>query len=68
MKKESQVKIKHYITMMDSKTSEELDSSNPKLINVSRMMQIAWGCGRIQEVMEMGVQVASQAMEQDEGA
>ncbi|MBA0622992.1 hypothetical protein Godav_008489, partial [Gossypium davidsonii] len=34
------------------------DDSNPKLINVSRMMQIAWGCGRIQEVMEMGVQDA----------
>ncbi|MBA0807489.1 hypothetical protein Gohar_023293, partial [Gossypium harknessii] len=42
----------------NEKRKPELDSSNPKLINVSRMMQIAWGCGRIQEVMEMGVQDA----------
>ncbi|MBA0565269.1 hypothetical protein Golob_010155, partial [Gossypium lobatum] len=47
----------------NEKRKPELDSSNPKLINVSRMMQIAWGCGRIQEVMEMGVQVDSQPME-----
>ncbi|KAK8525070.1 hypothetical protein V6N12_029917 [Hibiscus sabdariffa] len=52
--KESQAKIKRYMTMMDSMTNEELDSSNPKLMNESRMMRIARGSGRhIREVMEM---------------
>ncbi|KAL6285966.1 hypothetical protein ACE6H2_010356 [Prunus campanulata] len=59
--KESQAKIKRYMTMMDSMTNEgnftclaELDSSNPKLINESRIVQIARGSGRqIKEVMEM---------------
>ena len=52
--KESQAKIKRYMTMMDSMTNEELDSSNPKLMNESRMMRIARGAGRqIREVMEM---------------
>nr|XP_023920554.1 signal recognition particle 54 kDa protein 2-like isoform X2 [Quercus suber] len=52
--KESSAKIKRYMTMMDSMTNEELDSSNPKLMNESRMMRIARGCGRqLIEVMEM---------------
>ncbi|KAG2371004.1 Signal recognition particle protein [Vigna angularis] len=70
--KESQAKIKRYMTMMDSMTNEgrhyvftvvinficmhdlELDSSNPKLMNESRIMRIARGAGRqIREVMEM---------------
>ncbi|KAH6782035.1 Signal recognition particle [Perilla frutescens var. hirtella] len=65
--KESQTKIKRYMTMMDSMTNEgnlflklttkviaELDSSNPKLMNESRIMRIARGCGRpIRDVMEM---------------
>ncbi|KAJ6302996.1 hypothetical protein OIU77_016977 [Salix suchowensis] len=52
--KESQAKIKRYMTMMDSMTNEELDSSNPKLMNESRMMRIARGAGRpIRDVMEM---------------
>ena len=82
--KESQAKIKRYMTMMDSMTNEgkwsfccfpffgawssnfansltsfiihvsELDSSNPKLMNESRIMRIARGSGRhLREVMEM---------------
>ncbi|XP_039053824.1 signal recognition particle 54 kDa protein 2-like isoform X2 [Hibiscus syriacus] len=52
--KESQAKIKRYMTIMDSMTNEELDSSNPKIMNESRMMRIARGSGRhIREVMEM---------------
>ncbi|XP_010479315.1 PREDICTED: signal recognition particle 54 kDa protein 3 [Camelina sativa] len=52
--KESQAKIKRYMTMMDSMTNEELDSSNPKVFNESRMMRIARGSGRlVREVMEM---------------
>ncbi|GAB4842098.1 hypothetical protein Ancab_012058 [Ancistrocladus abbreviatus] len=52
--KESQAKLKRYMTMMDSMTNEELDSSNPKLMNESRMMRIARGSGRpVREVMEM---------------
>ncbi|KFK43787.1 hypothetical protein AALP_AA1G172500 [Arabis alpina] len=52
--KESQAKIKRYMTMMDSMTNDELDSSNPKVFNESRMMRIARGSGRIvREVMEM---------------
>ncbi|GMP34538.1 hypothetical protein CsSME_00007361 [Camellia sinensis var. sinensis] len=52
--KESQAKIKRYMTMMDSMTNEELDSSNPKLMNESRIMRIARGSGRhVREVMEM---------------
>lgn len=51
---DSQAKIKRYMTMMDSMTNEELDSSNPKLMNESRMMRIARGSGRqVREVMEM---------------
>ncbi|CAN1306968.1 Signal recognition particle 54 kDa protein 2 [Linum perenne] len=58
--KESQAKIKRYMTMMDSMTDEgkssfsKLDSTNPKLMNESRMMRIARGSGRpIRDVMEM---------------
>ncbi|MED6201258.1 hypothetical protein PIB30_093084 [Stylosanthes scabra] len=52
--KESQAKIKRYMTMMDSMTNEELDSSNPKIMNESRIMRIARGSGRqVREVMEM---------------
>ncbi|KAL2554908.1 Signal recognition particle 54 kDa protein 3 [Forsythia ovata] len=52
--KESQAKLKRYMTMMDSMTNEELDSSNPKLMNESRIMRIARGSGRhLREVMEM---------------
>lgn len=95
--KESQAKIKRYMTMMDSMTNEgkqllfmcfafinnlmaweltfsfsffqnsalflianllisdtELDSSNPRLMNDSRIMRIARGSGRqVREVMEM---------------
>nr|GEU59930.1 signal recognition particle 54 kDa protein 2 [Tanacetum cinerariifolium] len=38
--KESQAKIKRYMTMMDSMTNEELDSTNPKLMNESRIMLV----------------------------
>ncbi|CAJ2661420.1 signal recognition particle 54 kDa protein 2-like [Trifolium pratense] len=52
--KESQAKVKRYMTIMDSMTNEELDSSNPKLINESRMMRIARGSGRlVREVLDM---------------
>ncbi|XP_045806972.1 signal recognition particle 54 kDa protein 2-like [Trifolium pratense] len=52
--KESQEKVKRYMTIMDSMTNEELDSSNPKLINEPRMMRIARGSGRlVREVLDM---------------
>ncbi|CAK8535651.1 unnamed protein product [Lathyrus sativus] len=52
--KESQTKVKRYMTIMDSMTNEELDSSNPKLMNESRMMRIARGAGRqFREVLDM---------------
>ncbi|KAG5523294.1 hypothetical protein RHGRI_035192 [Rhododendron griersonianum] len=60
--KEGQAKIKRYMTMMDSMTNQgntrlpvlELDNSNPKLMNESRMMRIARGSGRpVREVMEL---------------
>ncbi|MQL98009.1 hypothetical protein Taro_030709 [Colocasia esculenta] len=54
---ESQAKIKRYMYMMDSMTNEgthELDSTNLKLMNESRIMRIARGSGRpVVEVMEM---------------
>ncbi|KAL1203555.1 Signal recognition particle subunit SRP54 3 [Cardamine amara subsp. amara] len=51
---ESRAKLKRYMTMMDSMTNEELDSSNPKVFSESRMMRIASGSGRIvREVKEM---------------
>ncbi|CAH8353793.1 unnamed protein product [Eruca vesicaria subsp. sativa] len=50
----SEAKIKKYMTMMDSMTNEELDSSTPKAFNESRIMRIARGSGRIvREVMEL---------------
>ncbi|GAU40100.1 hypothetical protein TSUD_389500 [Trifolium subterraneum] len=52
--KENQRKVKGYMTMMDSMTNKELDSSNPKLMNESRMMRIARGSGhQVKEVLEM---------------
>ncbi|CAM6101942.1 unnamed protein product [Calypogeia fissa] len=53
--KESQTKIKKFMTMMDSMTNEELDSTNPKLMSEpSRINRVARGSGRqIREVMEM---------------
>ncbi|KAL7143228.1 hypothetical protein ABFS83_08G177500 [Erythranthe nasuta] len=52
--KESQAKIKRYMTMMDSMTNQELDSSNLKMMNESRLMRIARGCGRpLRDVMEL---------------
>lgn len=38
--------IKKHMTVMDSMTVEELESSNPKLMNKPRMMRIARGSGR----------------------
>ncbi|KAL0910505.1 hypothetical protein M5K25_021494 [Dendrobium thyrsiflorum] len=52
--KESQAKIKRYMTMMDSMTNAELDSTNPKIFNDSRALRIARGSGRsVKEVVEM---------------
>ncbi|KAI3866897.1 hypothetical protein MKX03_027130, partial [Papaver bracteatum] len=52
--KEWQSKIKRYMTIMDSMTNEELDSTNPRIMNESRVMRVARGSGRqIRDVMEM---------------
>lgn len=52
--KESQAKVKRFMTMMDSMTNEELDSTNPKIMTESRIMRIARGSGRMpHEVLEM---------------
>ncbi|KAI3915204.1 hypothetical protein MKX01_035463 [Papaver californicum] len=52
--KESQSKIKRYMTIMDSMTNEELDSTNPKIMNESRVMRVARGSGRqLRDVMDM---------------
>ncbi|EFJ09798.1 hypothetical protein SELMODRAFT_158663 [Selaginella moellendorffii] len=53
--KESQAKIKKFMTMMDSMTSAELDSTNPKLFaEASRVMRVARGSGRsVRDVTEM---------------
>ncbi|CAM0883426.1 unnamed protein product [Alopecurus aequalis] len=52
--KESQAKIKRYMTMMDSMTDAELDSANPKLMNESRIARIARGSGRtVRDVLGM---------------
>ncbi|KAJ4798920.1 Signal recognition particle 54 kDa protein [Rhynchospora pubera] len=52
--KENQVKFKRYMTIMDSMTNAELDSTNPKLMNGSRIICIARGSGRkVEDVMEM---------------
>ncbi|KAK9805289.1 hypothetical protein WJX72_011358 [[Myrmecia] bisecta] len=45
--KQSQARIKKFMTMMDSMTDKELDSNNPKLLmEPSRMERIARGAGR----------------------
>ncbi|MCL7029920.1 hypothetical protein MKW94_014263 [Papaver nudicaule] len=45
--KERQSKIKVYMSIMDSMTNEELDSTNPKIMNdTSRIMRVARGSGR----------------------
>ncbi|TVU20648.1 hypothetical protein EJB05_36865 [Eragrostis curvula] len=52
--KEGQAKIKRYMTIMDSMTDAELDSTNPKLMNESRIIRIARGSGRlVKDVTEM---------------
>ncbi|CAN6324549.1 unnamed protein product [Urochloa humidicola] len=52
--KEGQAKIKRYMTIMDSMTEKELDSTNPKLMNESRIKRIARGSGRpVGEVVAM---------------
>ncbi|XP_016562875.2 signal recognition particle 54 kDa protein 1 isoform X2 [Capsicum annuum] len=52
--KESQAKFKRYMTIMDSMTDEELDSTKPKIMTESRIMRIARGSGHlVHEVMEM---------------
>ncbi|RZC51857.1 hypothetical protein C5167_020284 [Papaver somniferum] len=52
--KESWFKIKRYMTMMDSMTNEELDSTDPKFMNESRVVRVARGSGRqLRDVMEM---------------
>uniref|UniRef100_A0ACD5XI51 Uncharacterized protein n=1 Tax=Avena sativa TaxID=4498 RepID=A0ACD5XI51_AVESA len=44
--KEGQAKIKRYMTIMDSMTDAELDSTNAKLMTESRVIRIARGSGR----------------------
>ncbi|CAL4902345.1 unnamed protein product [Urochloa decumbens] len=52
--KEGQAKIKRYMTIMDSMTEKELDNTNPKLMNESRIKRIARGSGRlVKEVVDM---------------
>eukprot|EP00252_Welwitschia_mirabilis_P013853 TRINITY_DN3058_c0_g1_i1.p1 TRINITY_DN3058_c0_g1~~TRINITY_DN3058_c0_g1_i1.p1 ORF type:complete len:494 (-),score=93.72 TRINITY_DN3058_c0_g1_i1:154-1635(-) len=52
--KESQARIKRFMTIMDSMTNAELDSSNPKIMSESRIMRVARGSGRsVREVMDM---------------
>ncbi|KAF8719316.1 hypothetical protein HU200_024015 [Digitaria exilis] len=52
--KEGQAKIKRYMTIMDSMTEKELDNTNPKLMNESRITRIARGSGRlVKEVVDM---------------
>ncbi|CAL4932297.1 unnamed protein product [Urochloa decumbens] len=52
--KEGQAKIKRYMTIMDSMTEKELDNTNPKLMNESRIKRVARGSGRpVQEVVGM---------------
>ncbi|KAH7446888.1 hypothetical protein KP509_01G080500 [Ceratopteris richardii] len=53
--KESQARIKKFMTMMDSMTNAELDSTNQKLFaEPSRINRIARGSGHtVQEVQEM---------------
>jgi signal recognition particle subunit SRP54 len=52
--KEGQARIKRYVTIMDSMTQKELQSTNPKLMNESRIIRIARGSGRlVKEVVDM---------------
>ncbi|KAG2600533.1 signal recognition particle 54 kDa protein 2-like [Panicum virgatum] len=52
--KEGQAKIKRYMTIMDSMTEKELDNTNPKLMNKSRINRIARGSGRpVKEVVDV---------------
>uniref|UniRef100_A0A0E0L4H9 Signal recognition particle 54 kDa protein n=1 Tax=Oryza punctata TaxID=4537 RepID=A0A0E0L4H9_ORYPU len=52
--KESQAKIKRYMTIMDSMTDAELDSTNPKLMSESRINRVARGSGRaVKDVTDM---------------
>lgn len=52
--KESQVRIRRFMTMMDSMTNKELDSLDPKFMTESRMVRVARGSGRpVKEVMAM---------------
>ncbi|KAI3831693.1 hypothetical protein MKW92_017513 [Papaver armeniacum] len=52
--KESWLKIKRYMTMMGSMTNEELDSTDPKFMNESRIVRVARVSGRqLRDVMEM---------------
>ncbi|KAK1299179.1 hypothetical protein QJS10_CPB14g00359 [Acorus calamus] len=52
--KESQARIKRYMTMMDSMTNDELDSTNPKIMTESRILRIARGSGHhVVDVVEM---------------
>ncbi|GJN24561.1 hypothetical protein PR202_gb12310 [Eleusine coracana subsp. coracana] len=52
--KEGQAKIKRYMTIMDSMTAAELDSTDPKMMNESRIVRIARGSGRqVKDVKEM---------------
>eukprot|EP00897_Mesotaenium_endlicherianum_P001704 jgi/Mesen1/1561/ME000134S00680 len=55
--KESMARLKKFMTIMDSMTEEELDSSNPKLLaDPKRIMRVARGSGRhpleVQEMLE----------------
>lgn len=54
MEKESQVRIRRFMTMMDSMTNKELDSLDPKFMIESRMVRVARGSGHpVKEVMAM---------------
>ncbi|XP_004301434.1 PREDICTED: signal recognition particle 54 kDa protein 2-like [Fragaria vesca subsp. vesca] len=60
--KESQAKLKRYMTIMDSMTNEELDNTDTKITTESRMVRIARGSGRlVREVMEMFEEYKRQA-------
>lgn len=55
--KESTARLKKFMTIMDSMTDKELDSTNPKLFqDVRRIMRVARGAGRhpleVQELLE----------------
>lgn len=55
--KESAARLKKFMTIMDSMTDQELDSTNPKLFqDGKRILRVARGCGRhpleVQELLE----------------